>query len=69
MGRRRSTYKILVGKSEGRRSFVRYNRRWKDNIRMDVREIGWEVMERIHLAQHSDQWRDLMNTVMNLRVP
>jgi len=43
--------------------------RWEDNIRMDLREMQWEGMEWINLAQDSDQWRTLMNTLMNLRVP
>jgi hypothetical protein len=60
--------KILVGKSEGKRPLGRTRCRWEDNIRMDVREIEWEVVEGIHLAQDRDQWWVLVNTVMNLRV-
>jgi hypothetical protein len=43
--------------------------RWVNNVKMDVREIGWDGVEWIDLAQDRDQWRDLVNTVMNLRVP
>jgi hypothetical protein len=44
-------------------------RRWVDNIKMDLREIGWDYMDWIDLAQDRDQWRALVNTLMNLRVP
>jgi hypothetical protein len=64
----RNAYSILVGKSEGRRHLVGSRRRWEDNIRMDLREIGWEVVDWIHLAQDRDQWRAVVNMVMNLRV-
>jgi hypothetical protein len=47
----------------------RPKRRWDDNIRMDLREIGWEGVDWIHLAQDRDQWWTLVNTVMNLRIP
>jgi hypothetical protein len=66
MGTMRNEYKILVGKPEGKRPLGSPRRRWEDNIRIDVREIGWEVVDWIHLAQDSDQWRA---TVMNLRIP
>jgi hypothetical protein len=76
MGRECSTnaekmnaYRILVGKPEGKRPLERPRRRWVDNIKMDLREIGWEGMDWIDLAQDSDQWRALVNTAMNLRVP
>jgi hypothetical protein len=65
----RSAYNILVGKPEGNRPRGRRMHRWEDNIRMDVREIGWEDVDWIHLSQDRDQWRALVNTVMNLRVP
>jgi hypothetical protein len=58
-----------VGKPEGKRPLGRPRRRWEDNIRMDVREIGWGGMAWIYLAQNRDQWKGLVNTVMNLRVP
>jgi hypothetical protein len=57
---------ILVGKPEGKRPLGR--RRWVDNIKMDLREIGWNGVDWIDLAQDRDQWRALVNTVMNLRV-
>jgi hypothetical protein len=70
MGRRGMyVYRMLVGKPEGERSLGRPRRRWEDNIRMDLREIGWGGMDLIDLAQDRDQWRALVNTVMNLRVP
>jgi hypothetical protein len=53
----------------GKRPIGRLGRRWEDNIRMDLREIGWGGMDWIDLAQDRDQWRALVNTVMNLRVP
>jgi hypothetical protein len=58
-----------VGKPEGKRPLGRPRRRWEDNIKMDLREIGWGGMDCIDLDQNSDQWRALVNTVMNLRVP
>jgi hypothetical protein len=58
----------LVGKPEGKRPQGRPRRRWEDN-RMDLREIGWGGMDWIDLAQDRGQWRVLVNTVMNLRVP
>jgi hypothetical protein len=61
--------RILVGKPEGKRPLGRPRRRWVDNIKMDHREIGWDVMDWIDLVQDRDQWRALVNTVMNLRVP
>jgi hypothetical protein len=59
---------ILVGKPEGKRPPGRPRRRW-ENIKMDLREIGWGGMDWINLVQDRDQWRALVNTVMNLRVP
>jgi hypothetical protein len=64
MGETRTAYRILVGKPEGRS-----RRRWVDNIKMDLREIGWDGRDWIEMAQDRDQWRALVNTVMNLRVP
>jgi hypothetical protein len=58
-----------VVRSEGKRSPGRSRRRWEYNIRMDLREIGWGDMDWIDLAQDRDQWKALVNTVMNLRVP
>jgi hypothetical protein len=58
-----------VGKPEGKRPLGRPRRRWVDNIKMDLGEIGWDGMDRIELAQDRDRWRALVNTVTNLRVP
>jgi hypothetical protein len=69
MGEKRNSYNILDGKSEGKSSHERLRHRWEDNITMDLREIGWEVANLIHLAQDRYQWRALVNTVMNLQVP
>jgi hypothetical protein len=69
MGETRNACRILVGKPEGKRPLGRPRCRWVDNIKMDVREIGWDSMDWIKLAQDWDQWRALVNTVMNLRVP
>jgi hypothetical protein len=68
-GETRNAYRILVGKPEGKRSLGRPRRRWVDNIKMDLGEIGWDGVDWIELAQDRDQWRALVNTVMNLRVP
>jgi hypothetical protein len=69
MGETRNAYRILVGKPEGKRPLRSPRRRWVDNIKMDLREIGWDGMDWIALAQDRVQWRVLVNTVMNLRVP
>jgi hypothetical protein len=69
MGATRDAYRILVEKSEGKRPRGRPRRRCVDNIKIDLREIGWDGMHWIELAQDMDRWRDLVNTVMNLRVP
>jgi hypothetical protein len=58
-----------VGKPEGKIPVGRPIRRWVDDIKIDLREIEWDGEDWIDLAQDEDQWRDLMNTVMNLRVP
>jgi hypothetical protein len=68
-GAKRNAYRILVGKPEGKRPLGRSGHRWEDNIKMAVREIGWGGMDWIDLAQDRDQWRALVNTVMNLLVP
>jgi hypothetical protein len=68
MGTTRNAYRKLVGKSEGKRPLGRPRHRWVDNIKMDLREIGWNGVDWIELAQDRDQWRALVNTVINLRV-
>jgi hypothetical protein len=64
----RNAYKILIGKSEMNKPLRRTRRRWESTIRMDLREIGWKVVDWSHFAQDSDQWRAVVNTVMNLRI-
>jgi hypothetical protein len=66
---KRTVYRILVGQPEGKRPLGRPRRRWEDNIKLDLRDIGWAGMDWIDLAQDRDQWKALVNTVMNLRVP
>jgi hypothetical protein len=68
MWEKRIAYRILVGKLEGKRPLGRPRRMWEDNIRMDLTEIRWGGMEWIDLAQDRDQWRYLVNTVMNFQV-
>jgi hypothetical protein len=68
-GEARTAYRILVGKPGGKRALGRPRRRWVDNIKMDLREIEWDGMDWIDLAQDRDQWRALVNTVINLRIP
>jgi hypothetical protein len=63
----RNAYTILVGKPEGKRQLGRPRRRWEYNIRMDLREIGWEAVGWVHLAQDREQWWVLVNIAMNLR--
>jgi len=69
MGEERGVYRVLVGKSEGKRPLGRPSRRWVDNIRMDLQEMGCEYMDWIGLAQDRDRWRTLVSAVMNLQVP
>ena len=69
MGEERGVYRDLVGKPEGRRPLWRPRRRWVDNIRMDLQEVGCRYMDWIGLAQDRDRWRTLVSAVMNLRVP
>jgi hypothetical protein len=65
----RGAYNILVGSPEGRRPLGRRRRRWEDNIKVDLREIGFGDVDWINLAQDRDMWQALVSTVMNLRVP
>jgi hypothetical protein len=69
MGEVRGAYNILVGRPEGRRPLGRPRLRWEDNIKMDLREIGFGYVDWIHLAWDRNRWRALVNMVMNLRVP
>jgi hypothetical protein len=66
-GERGGAYRVLVGKSERKRSLGRPRRRWENNIKMDLQEVGWWDMDWIELAQDRDRWWDLVNAVMNLR--
>jgi hypothetical protein len=69
MGEKRNAYRLLVGKPEGKRPLGRPRRRWMDNIRMDLGEVGCGDVDWIVLAQDRSRWRALMNSVLNLRVP
>ena len=62
-------YRVLVGKSEGKRPLGRPTRRWENNIKMDLHEVGFGVMDWIELVQDRDRWRTLVCAAMNLRVP
>ena len=65
----RGVQKVLVGKRKGKRPLGRPRRRWEDNIKMDLQEVGCWGVDWIELAQDRDRWRVLVNAVMNLRVP
>jgi hypothetical protein len=67
-GEGRGVYRVLFGRSEGKRLLGRARRRWEDNIKIDLREIGIDGENWIRLAQDRVQWRAFVNTVMNLRV-
>jgi len=69
MGEERGVYRALVGKPERKRLLGRPRRRWVDNIRMGLQEVGCGYMDCIGLAQDRDRWRTLVSAVMNLRVP
>jgi hypothetical protein len=69
MGERRGVYRVLVGKHERERPLGRPRRKWEDNIKMDLQEVGCGVVNWIDLAQDRDRWRALVSAVMNLRVP
>jgi hypothetical protein len=69
MEKNRNAYRLLVRKREGKRPLGRPRRRWVDNIKMDLLEIGWGGVDWVGLAQDRDKWRALVNAVMNLRVP
>ena len=70
MGERKGAYRVLVVMPEGKRPLVRPTRIWEDNIKMDLREIGFRgVMHCIYLVQDRDSWRAAVNAVMNLLIP
>jgi hypothetical protein len=70
MEEKRNAYRLLVGKPEGKRPLGRPTRRWVDNIRMDLGEVGWgNDVDWIGLAQERNMWRAVVNSVLNLRVP
>jgi hypothetical protein len=66
MGEERTVHRVLMGKPEGKRPLGKPRHRWKDGIRMDLREIGWGSVDWILFAQDRDRWRALVNMVMNL---
>jgi len=67
-GERRGLYRVLMGKPERKRPHGRPRRRWEDNIKMDLQEVGCGVVDWIELTQDRDRWRALVNAVMDLRV-
>jgi hypothetical protein len=69
MREKRNGYRLLLGRPEGKRPVGRPRRRWVDNIRMDLGEVGWGDVDWIGLAQDRNRWRALVNSVLNLRVP
>jgi len=69
MGEERGVYRVFLGKPEGKRPLGRPRRRWVNNIRIDLQEVGCGYMDWIGLAQGRDRWRTLVSAVMNLRVP
>jgi hypothetical protein len=69
IGKKRNAYRLLVGKPEGWRPLGRPRRRWVDNIRMDLVEVGWSDVDWIGLAQDRDRWIALVNSVLILRIP
>jgi hypothetical protein len=69
MGEKRNTYRLLVGKPEGKMPLRRPRHSWVDSIRMDLVEVGWSDVDWIGLAQDRDRWRALVNSVLNLRAP
>ena len=69
MGEGKGVYRVLVGKPEGKRPLGRPRRRWEDNIKMDLQEVGAGFGDWMELVQDRDRWRALLSTVMNFRVP
>jgi len=69
MWERRDLYRVLVGKPEGKRPLGRPRRRWEDNVKVDLHEVGCESRDWIDVAQDRDRWRAVVKAVMNIRVP
>ena len=69
MGERKGVHRVLVGKPEAKRPLGRPMRRWEDNIKMDLQEVGCRGVDWIGLTQDRDRWRALVIAIMNLRVP
>jgi hypothetical protein len=69
MGEKKNAYRLLVGKPEEKRPLGRPRRRWVDNIKMDLGEVGWSHVDWIGLAKDRNRWRALVNLVLNLQVP
>ena len=69
VGERRYLYRVLVGKPEGNRPLGRPRHRWEDNIKMDLQEVEFRIMDCIELAEDRDSWQVLVNAVMNIWVP
>jgi hypothetical protein len=68
-GEKRGVYRVSVGRPEGNSALGRSRRRWKDSIKMGLQEVGWGRTDWIDLAQDRDRWRELVNVVLNIRVP
>jgi hypothetical protein len=66
---KKTKYRLLVGKPEGKRPLGRPRRRWMDNIRMDLGEVGWGDVDWISLVKDRKRWRALVNSILNFRVP
>jgi hypothetical protein len=69
VGEKRNAYRLLVGEPEARRPLGRPRRRWVDNSKVDLIELGWGDVDWIGLAQDRDRWSALVNSVLNLRIP
>ena len=69
MGERRNVYRVLVGKPEGKGTLCRPRRRWEDNIKMELQEVGYEGIDWNEVAQDRNRWRARVNAVMNFRFP